>query len=250
MDRRACLVGLVLGAFATAAQAEVWGHFVGNFDVRFNDDGRKMTLLAPYEYDDPAQRAWPVTKGWVVDGASIPQPFWSIVGGPLEGKYRNASAIHDYYCDKRTRTWQDVHRMFYAAMRAKGVNAIQAKIMFAAVWFKGPRWQLTASLCTSEQAEKLLGLIQQSATTPGAKALVDGLVAEFGRSCPSQHTTTITLADVEQMKWLAAKIRATNPPIDQVERLVRVADIRARELEEKNPRLRERAVVERPVIGD
>ena len=250
MDRRACLAGLVIGALATAARAEDWGHFIGNFDVRMNDDGRKMTLLAPYEYDDAALRAWPVEKGWVVDGASIPQAFWSIIGGPLEGKYRNASAIHDYYCDKRTRTWQDVHHMFYAAMRAKGVDVVQAKIMFAAVWFKGPRWQQVAALCSSDKAELFLGLMQRFADTPGSKAFFDGLAAEFGRACPSQHTSTVTLADVEEMKWLAEKIRATNPPIEQIEQLVRVADMRARELEEKTPSLRERAVVEPVVIGD
>ena len=239
MNRRACLAGLSAGLFATAAWAEDWGRFVGVLNVDLNPDGRTLTLRKPYEYDDAAQRLWPVKNGWVVDGASIPQPFWSIVGGPLEGKYRNASVIHDYYCDVRTRTWQDVHHMFYAAMRANNVEEIKAKIMFAAVWYKGPRWG-TASAC-SDQASKYLQVLQLFADVPGAKSWLDALTAEFDRNCQPEPTRVVTLADVEQMKWLADEIRKTNPPIEQVEQLARIADIRARALEEKNPQLREPA---------
>jgi hypothetical protein len=81
-----------------------------------------------------------VPAGAEIDGASIPKVFWSIVGGPYTGLYRNASVIHDYYCDVRTRPWKEVHRMFYDAMLASGVDKMKAKLMYLAVRFGGPRW--------------------------------------------------------------------------------------------------------------
>src|SRR5712692_9140850 len=33
--------------------------------------------------------------------ASIPRAFWSVIGGPLEGQYRNASVFHDVACDQK-----------------------------------------------------------------------------------------------------------------------------------------------------
>src|ERR1041385_4295059 len=58
---------------------------------------------------------WDGILGTVIDGASIPQPLWSFMGGPYEGKYLAASVVHDYYCSTRLEPWRDVHRMFYEA---------------------------------------------------------------------------------------------------------------------------------------
>ena len=66
--------------------------------------------------------------------------FWSIIGGPFEDKYREASVIHDHYCDEKTDTWQNVHLVFYNGMRAHGVDPLKAKLMYAAVYNFGPRW--------------------------------------------------------------------------------------------------------------
>ena len=104
------------------------------------DDGRKARLISPLSYIAQDGRPWPVPEGTIVDGASIPRLFWTLIGGPFEGKYRNASIIHDRYCDVHERPWRDVHRMFYAAMRCSGVTLAQAKVMFYAVYRFGPRW--------------------------------------------------------------------------------------------------------------
>jgi hypothetical protein len=81
-----------------------------------------------------------VPRGTSVDGASIPQVFWSLIGGPFEGRYRNASVVHDYYCQVRNRRWQDVHQAFYEAMLASGVDGARAMVMYKAVENFGPRW--------------------------------------------------------------------------------------------------------------
>ena len=48
--------------------------------------------------------------------------------------------MHDYYCDVQTKPWQEVHRMFYDASLFGGVSKIKAKLMYAAVYYGGPRW--------------------------------------------------------------------------------------------------------------
>jgi lysozyme family protein len=106
------------------------------------DDGRSMRLKRPFGFVEESGREWPVPSEIIVDGASIPRVFWSLIGGPFEGPYRNASVVHDYYCDVRTRTWQDTHRVFFEAMRCSGVNDVRAKVMYYAVYRFGPRWTM------------------------------------------------------------------------------------------------------------
>jgi hypothetical protein len=99
-----------------------------------------MRLIEPFEFIGPNGRRWPVPAGTVVDGASIPQAFWSIIGGPFEGAYRPASVIHDYYCEIRTRPYRDVHRAFYDGMLTSGVKDAKAWLMYQAVERFGPSW--------------------------------------------------------------------------------------------------------------
>jgi hypothetical protein len=117
-----------------------WGKFTGPFNVELLEDGRKLRLLNDMTYTDPAGVAWLAPAGWVVDGATIPKEFWSSIGGPLEGQYRNASIFHDVACDKRERRWDEAAVMFYNAMRCGGVKERKAKLMFAAVYMYGPHW--------------------------------------------------------------------------------------------------------------
>lgn len=74
-----------------------------------------------------------------------PRFAWSIIGGPFEGKYRKASVIHDVTCVEKARPWQEVHLAFYEAMLADGVGEKKAKVMYAAVYHRGPRWARTES---------------------------------------------------------------------------------------------------------
>lgn len=117
-----------------------FGRYLGRVVSRWLDDGRRMQLLEDFAYIDPHGIRWDAPAGSVVDGASIPQQFWSTIGGPFEGKYREASVIHDIACDRRNRPWTDVHWVFHEAMLASGVHPAQAQIMFAAVWGFGPKW--------------------------------------------------------------------------------------------------------------
>ena len=124
--------------------AHNWGSYPdSNVKAEWLPDGRKMKLLETFRYIDANGITWAAPKDAIVDGASIPQEFWPLIGGAFEGKYRNASVCHDVACDERTHSWQDVHHMFYNAMRCSGVEDAKAKTMFLAVWNFGPKWGIS-----------------------------------------------------------------------------------------------------------
>lgn len=116
------------------------GTFSGLPKVELLRNGREVRLLESLRYVDPCGATWESPQGSVVDGASIPRVAWSIVGGPLEGAYRDASVIHDVACVEKTKVWELVHEAFYFGMLARGVEWWKAKVMYAAVYHFGPRW--------------------------------------------------------------------------------------------------------------
>src|SRR5215813_11916203 len=141
----ACMMGQARAQDVDAGQvvpgATKWGFYDGEPVTKWNPDGRTMTLLTELRYTDPKGNVWVAPIGSIVDGASIPRYLWSFMGGPFEGKYRNASVLHDVaYGDKR-RPWQDCDRMFYYAMRCSGVSGVEAKTMFYALYKFGHHWK-------------------------------------------------------------------------------------------------------------
>lgn len=139
------------------SELKKWGDFKGYVDLRLLDDGRKALVLADFQYIDPTQMVWDAPAGIEVDGASIPRVFWTFIGGPFEGRYRNASVVHDWACDQRNRknTWQRVHQMFYLASRRGGVSELGAKILYGAVYHYGPRWDNPPAYTLKDDADFL-----------------------------------------------------------------------------------------------
>jgi Protein of unknown function (DUF1353) len=119
-----------------------WGYFSGPIETRWEADGRTMTLLNELRYTDPKGVVWIAPAGSAVDGASIPRALWPFFGGPFEGKFRNASVLHDVAYDQKSRPWQQVDRMFYDAMRCSGVGAVEAKTFYYALYRHGRHWKL------------------------------------------------------------------------------------------------------------
>ncbi len=119
------------------------GRFHEDLHTLWLDDGRRVELTKAFNYTDPNGLLWSVPKKAIVDGASIPRILWTPLGGPFEGKYRKASVIHDFYCDRRSRAWEAVHRVFYDAMITSGVSGGQANLLYAGVYWGGPRWSET-----------------------------------------------------------------------------------------------------------
>jgi len=136
-----------------AREKHSWGYYSGQVEARWENDGRTMTLLSELRYTDPNGLVWVAPAGSVVDGASIPRVLWSLMGGPFEGKYRNASVLHDVAYDQKTRPWKQCDRMFYNAMRCSGVAATEAKTMYYALYRHGRHWK-RLHIATGETPEQ------------------------------------------------------------------------------------------------
>ena len=80
-----------------------FGRFEGEVVAVWDSSGRNMTLREDFAYIDSMERRWLAPTGTVVDGASIPRLFWTVIGSPFAGKYRNASVVHDIECDELER---------------------------------------------------------------------------------------------------------------------------------------------------
>jgi hypothetical protein len=139
--RRANPTALTADQGAVPADPGAFGWFEDCVHACWLKDGRDMALLAPSVFHQTqGPRTWIAPVGTLTDGASIPAIFWSVIGGPFEGKYRDAAVNHDYECCVKQNPWEAVHRMFYYGMMARGVEFWRAKLMYFAVYFYGPRW--------------------------------------------------------------------------------------------------------------
>ena len=152
-----------------AKQKHPWGFYSGFPETRWSADGRSMTLLNELRYTDPKGLVWVAPAGSEIDGASIPRALWSFMGGPFEGKYRNASVLHDVAYDQQTRPPKEADLMFYNAMRCSGVGPIEAKTMYYSLLRFGRHWKfaikrakrLKPGETTAEEASR------ESAVQPG-----------------------------------------------------------------------------------
>jgi len=121
--------------------AQDFGKFEGRIVASFLRDGRNMKVEKAFAYVDASGARWEVPAGTITDGASIPRILW-VKYPPFTGAYRQAAVVHDHYCQTRSRPWKQTHEAFYNAMRASGVRETEAKTMYTAVYYFGPRWGL------------------------------------------------------------------------------------------------------------
>ncbi|MGH1415852.1 MAG: DUF1353 domain-containing protein [Pelagimonas sp.] len=127
-----------------------WGYFTDRPLVELLEADRRMALLRDVTYVDPGGTSWTTPAGYKTDGASIPQVFWSFVGGPFTGPYRDAAIIHDWYVETMERTSEDTHRVFYYANRASGLSEFEAKRLYLAVLVGGRKWGGGNSSCYAQ----------------------------------------------------------------------------------------------------
>lgn len=146
-----------LGTTASGASPPApWGRFQGRVRAHWPrpDDSDfdpawpewQMILDEDFVYFDPRNIQWLAAKGDRLDGASIPRALWGwLVGTPFTGKFRDPSVVHDSYCYRKAkalpggeRSFDDIHRMFYEAMRCAGVGEFEAQTKYFAVRKFGP----------------------------------------------------------------------------------------------------------------
>jgi hypothetical protein len=180
-----------------ATQSHPWGYYTGVPVTQWNSDGRSMTLLHELRYTDPQGIVWVAPAGSVVDGASIPRSLWTFMGGPFEGKYRNASVLHDVSYGLRDRPPSECDRMFYNAMRCSGVGPVEAKTMYYALLRFGDHWKFSIKKAKPVKIGRKL-VARAEAHEPGGEAAT-------------------SVAAQQQILGMRDWIRNSSPSIEQIE---------------------------------
>ena len=106
--------------------------------------GSNMSLAEDFAYVDPTGKRWTAPAGLETDGASIPALLYPVVGHPFDSSYLRAAIVHDAACPSDFESWADAHLMFYHALLKCGLGETKAKVMYAAVYHFGPRWEISA----------------------------------------------------------------------------------------------------------
>lgn len=158
------------------------------------DTYRDIKLVQPFGYIDPRGVHWDVPTGYVTNGASIPTSLWAVVGGPFDGPYRDAAVLHDYYCEAKTRTSDDTHRMYYEAALARGTSENIASTMYAGLVFGGPVWKIVPKKAGFDM------MFAQATTTETNKA---GATVTVDPGLTHKAATPEQLKAVEELKaWI------------------------------------------------
>jgi hypothetical protein len=190
--------------------ADDFGRFSGDPLTRWiatpKAPDRDMELLEDFSYTDPDQRLWLAPQGRTVNGASIPEALWTLVGSPYTGDYRNASIVHDIACeDANTKAKRKAaDRMYYFACRCGGCSKRQAIVQYIGVrigaWFPFVRrWQPLRVRAATKSAV----LIQDAA----AASLIGTFYEIAADIEPTMETISIEEVEAIAEKHLAAKAK-------------------------------------------
>lgn len=204
----AAILAMAAGLFdpkppSTPVPGKEWGEFIASPPrVELLEDGRSIRLLDDFAYVDPRKKVWIAKKEAVANGASIPQVFWSVTGGPLSGKYRDASIIHDESCREMSEPSDAVHLAFYEACRCSGVPEKQAKTLYAAVYHFGPRWGMDRVFETKVSTDR-----------KGKRVLL-----KVGRRVPRIEAKPAEPGE-DVVKKLEAYVESNNPSIERLRQL-------------------------------
>jgi len=187
---------LICGAAVCSCSALLWaddGRFSGKVVVELLDGmelDHKLKLLEDFRFADRNGKVWIAPSGAIIDGASVPRELRDLTGLPYVAEYRKASVIHDYYCHRQTERWRDVHRMFYDAAVTEGVSETDAKVLYAAVYAGGWRWEPRGTSCFRS--------CHAAAESLGWKPVVNEVMIQ------------------PIVEWT----RQTNPPLDEIEKRI------------------------------
>lgn len=182
-------------------------------------EGPVLVADTDFAFVDSTGKRWLAPTGTKTDGATIPRWALSVVGDRMDVSYRNAALIHDAYCQGGLNgsgasyhkdKWQNVHRMFYEACVANGVEPSRARLMFSAVWMGGPRWDENGVITSSEgmnlspeqKAQKLVAVkehIDKNAPSGPAKG-------DYSDLTDLMELMTAIEQDVKEIKATTAKI--------------------------------------------
>jgi hypothetical protein len=124
-----------------ARRARARGRFLGAAEIEYIENGLAMRLRADLAFLDVHGMLWSAPRGSVCRGNALPSEVWKILGPPLMGAHREASIIHEHYCQMQAGVSHDVHEMFYEACLARGVPEPIARMALLELVAHGPFWE-------------------------------------------------------------------------------------------------------------
>ena len=110
--------------------------FLTNKVAVATSDGIHIELLEPLLYQTTHGSTITVPAGFKSDGASIPQPLWSMVGCPV-GPYWLAAIVHDYLYQRTELAKEYCDSILNEAMEALAVPTEQRLAIYEGVHFGG-----------------------------------------------------------------------------------------------------------------
>lgn len=202
------------------------GQFAGPLEVRFESMSltggttlELIQLIGDFAYTDSKGLEWKVPAGEISDGASIPWPLWTLVGGPYSGPYRQAAVVHDYYCRIRDRPWRDVHKMFLEAALKAGTGETTAMLMYAGILADGPRWNEDGTDIQSSIPQS--GIRHAAASVFGiSRAYAQTTNPDLSESCKTFVEGVKDKTDKERFADLKTWIETNKPSLKEVQACV------------------------------
>ena len=103
-----------------------------------HEDGITWEVAEDFEYHvglEDSNEVIKIPKGYLSDLASIPKPFWSLIGGPW-GRYGYAAILHDYILQEKLYPAKRADQIFLEAMTVLKVPKWKRIVMYSAlrVW--------------------------------------------------------------------------------------------------------------------
>lgn len=87
-----------------------------------------------------------IPKGYFYNGASIPRPFWSIIGSPFEPDYWAGAGAHDWRYLTHTCSREEADETLFQLLRQSRVGLWRARLIWRAVrTFAGFAWTNNAA---------------------------------------------------------------------------------------------------------
>jgi len=119
-------------------------YFIGTLKLEEVIPGEEWMLLDPLSFVRKNGAIYTAEELFHTDGASIPKWLWSLVGGPLSGKYAKSAVIHDKLCRSGIVPRKKADKIFLEAMKADGVAFWKRRAMYMAVraysmWVRGKK---------------------------------------------------------------------------------------------------------------
>ena len=92
----------------------------------------KMLLLSDFIYTINGVLYY-IPAGFIWDGASIPRPFWEIIGSPTEPKFWAFSLVHDWIYLTHIRTREEADEAAFQILGQCNVSLLRSRCIWAAV---------------------------------------------------------------------------------------------------------------------